>query len=141
MKYVEAFWAEHWDEQEVHNRILLASAVAMIINKINKVPVGFGRMFIMRNTNNNEEETLGFLSDVAVTILHQGKGLGRVIINYLAGAYAVQDASQRQASGSLCLMRADRGSGAISGLKLYKRLGFEHLDTVGNQIAIFSLEK
>jgi GNAT superfamily N-acetyltransferase len=137
MIIVEAFWAEHWDEQEVHDRILSASAVAMIIDKMNKVPVGFGRMFMMRNKNNNEEETLGFLSDVAVTLSHQGKGLGRVIINYLAGAYA----GQRQASGSLCLMCADRGSGAIFGPKLYKRLGFKHLDKIGNQIAIFSLEK
>jgi hypothetical protein len=38
---VEAFWAKHWDEQEVHDRILSASAVAMIIDKMNKVPVGF----------------------------------------------------------------------------------------------------
>jgi GNAT superfamily N-acetyltransferase len=138
---VEAFWAKHWNEQEAHDRILSASAIAMIIDKMNKVPVGFGRLFMMRNKTNNEEETLGYLSDVAVTLPHQGKGLGRVIVNYLVGTYVDQDVSQRQASGSLCLVCADRGSGAISAPKLYRSLGFEHLDKIGNQIAIFPSEK
>ncbi|CAF3679211.1 unnamed protein product [Rotaria sp. Silwood1] len=70
----EAFWAKDWDEEETYNRILSASAVIMIMDKMNKVPVGFGRIFMMRNNNNNEEETLGYLSDVAVNIQHQNKG-------------------------------------------------------------------
>ncbi|CAF3666431.1 unnamed protein product, partial [Rotaria sp. Silwood1] len=69
----EAFWAKDWDEEETYNRILSASAVIMIMDKMNKVPVGFGRIFMMRNNNNNEEETLGYLSDVAVNIQHQNK--------------------------------------------------------------------
>ncbi|CAF1223800.1 unnamed protein product [Rotaria sp. Silwood1] len=71
----EAFWAKDWDEEETYNRILSASAVIMIMDKMNKVPVGFGRIFMMRNNNNNEEETLGYLSDVAVNIQHQNKVL------------------------------------------------------------------
>ncbi|CAF0903720.1 unnamed protein product [Didymodactylos carnosus] len=138
---VEAFWAKHWDEQEVHNRILSASAVAVIFDKVNKVPVGFGRMFMMRNKNNNEEQTLGYLSDIAVTIQHQGKGLGRVIVNYLIGVCIGRDASRRHTNGSLCLDCADRGSGAVSGPKLYRSLGFEHLDKIGHRIAIFLSEK
>ncbi|CAF5136326.1 unnamed protein product, partial [Rotaria sp. Silwood1] len=96
----EAFWAKDWDEEETYNRILSASAVIMIMDKMNKVPVGFGRIFMMRNNNNNEEETLGYLSDVAVNIQHQNKGLGRVIVNYLVSAYIGQDASQRRTNGS-----------------------------------------
>jgi ribosomal protein S18 acetylase RimI-like enzyme len=138
---VEAFWAKHWDEQEVYDRILSASAVAMIVDKVNKVPVGFGRMFMMRNNNGNEGETLGYLSHVAVTMQHQGKGLGRVIVNYLVSAYISLDASQRQANGTLCLECADRGSGAISAPKLYRSLGFEHLDKIGNRVAIFPSNK
>jgi GNAT superfamily N-acetyltransferase len=95
----------------------------------------------MWNKNNNEEETLGYLSDVAVTVSHQGKGLGRFILNYLVGTCVDQYVSQRQASGSLCLVCADRGSGVISAPKLYRSLGFEHLDKIGNQIAIFPSEK
>lgn len=138
----EAFWAKDWNEEETHNRILSASAVAMIIDKVNKVPVGFGRMFMMRNNNNNnEEETLGYLSDVAVNIQHQNKGLGRVIVNYLVNAFIGQGASQRQTNGSFCLICGNRGSGAISAPKLYQSLGFKHLDNIGNQIAIFPSEK
>ena len=137
----EAFWATQWDEQEAHERILSASAVVMIFDKVNKVPVGFGRMFMMRNNNGNEEQTLGYLSDVAVTLQHQNNGLGRVIVNYLVGAYVDQDASQQQINGSLCLVCANRGSGAISASKLYRSLGFEHLDQIGNRIAIFPSDR
>jgi ribosomal protein S18 acetylase RimI-like enzyme len=138
---VEAFWATHWDEQKVHDRILSASAVAMIFDKANKVPVGIGRMFKMRNNNDNEEETLGYLSDIVVHIQHQGKGLGKVIINHLVGAYIGRDLSQRPANGLLCLVSADRGSGAISASKLYRSFGFEHLNKIDNRIGIFLSEK
>ncbi|CAF1251161.1 unnamed protein product [Rotaria sordida] len=137
----EAFWAKDWDEEEAYNRILSASAVGMIMDKVNKVPVGFGRIFMMRNNNNNEEETLGYLSDVAVNIQHQNKGLGRVIVNYLVSVYIGQNASQRPTNGSICLICGNKGSGAISAPKLYRSLGFEHLDNIGNRIAILTSDK
>jgi hypothetical protein len=138
----EAYWAKKWDEQEAYDRILSGSAVAMIMGKINKVPVGFGRIFLMRNKNNNEEEeTLGYLSDIAITLSHQGKNLGRVIINYLIDTYVDHDTNQRQASGSLGLVCADRGSGAVSAPKIYSNLGFDYMDKIENQIAIFPTQK
>lgn len=137
----EAFWAKDWDEEEAYNRILSATAVIMIMDKINKVPVGFGRMFMMRYNNNNKEETFGYLSDVAVNIQHQSKGLGRVIVNYFVSVYIAQDISQRSTNGSLSLICGNKGSGAISAPRLYQRLGFQHLDNIGNRIAIFPSEK
>ena len=134
---VEAYWATHWDEQKVHDRILSASAVSMIFDKANKVPVGIGRMFKMGNNNDNENETLGYISDIVVHIQHRGKGLGKVIVNDLIGAYIGRDVIQRPANGLFCLVTADRGSGAISAPKLYRSLGFEHLDKIVNRIAIF----
>lgn len=129
----EAFWLAKSSLQEIKNRINSATNNAMILDKINNLPCGFGRLFKL-TTN---DEIFGYLSDIAVDSIHQSKCLGRIIVNYLVGTFVNQDVKQQGINGTLCLQCASEGSGALSAPKLYKRSGFEFINDIGNRIAIF----
>jgi GNAT superfamily N-acetyltransferase len=130
----EGFWAEKWNLKETQNRIHSATNNAMILHKKTNIPCGFARLFLLR-TN---EEIFGYFSDVAIDSSHQSKGLGRVLFNYLVGICVSQDIKQKGISGTFCLQCADQGSGALSAAKLYGKSGFEHVNDIGNRIAIFA---
>jgi len=133
----EAFWSTEWDLKEMCDRINSATNNVMILDKINNRPCGFGRLFLLK-TN---DEKLGYLSDIAVDSSHQSKGLGRIIANYLVGAFSTQDIKERDVNGTLCLRCAKQGSGALSATKLYKRSGFEFINDIGNRITVFAANK
>jgi ribosomal protein S18 acetylase RimI-like enzyme len=130
----EAFWSIKWNLEEISNRINSATNNVMIFDKINNLPCGFGRLFLL-TTN---DELFGYVSDIAVDSSHQSKGLGRIIVNYLVGISVSQDMKQRGINGTLCLRCALEGTGALSATKLYKRSGFEFVNDIGNRIAIFA---
>ncbi|CAF0722567.1 unnamed protein product [Rotaria sp. Silwood1] len=133
----EGFWCTQWNCTDMQNRINSATYNAMILDKINKHPCGFGRLFLL--TMNNE--IFGYLSDIVVDSSHQSKGLGRLIVNYLVGMSVNQNDKQQTVHGTLCLKCAYKGSGAISAPKLYQRSGFEFITDIGNRIAIFANEQ
>ena len=130
----EAFWSTNWDLKEMQNRIYSATKVAMILDKVNNHSCGFGRLFHL-TTN---DEIFGYLSDIVVDSFHQSKGLGSIIVSYLVGVSASQDDKLQKIHRTLCLQCADRGIGAVSAPKLYKRAGFEFMNDIGNHIAIFA---
>lgn len=133
LMHKNAFWSNKWDLQEMRDRINSGTNNAMILDKINNVPCGFGRLFLL-TTN---DEIFGYLSDIAIDTSHQSKGLGRVIVNNLVGISVSQEMKQRGINGTLCLQCADEGSGAVSAPKLYNRSGFEFVNELGNRITIF----
>jgi ribosomal protein S18 acetylase RimI-like enzyme len=80
----------------------------------------------------------GYISDIGIDISYQSKGLGRVLFNNLVGNCTTQEIKEKGINGTLCLRCAFEGSGAVSAAKLYRRSGFELLNQIGNEIAIFS---
>jgi ribosomal protein S18 acetylase RimI-like enzyme len=130
----DAYWAVNWNLEEMRNRINSATNNVIILDKINNLPCGFGRLFLLK-TN---DELFGYLSDIAIDSSHQSKGLGKIIANYFVGISVDHDMRQRGINGTLCLQCVDRGSGASFAPKIYKKLGFEFIDDIGNRISIFA---
>jgi ribosomal protein S18 acetylase RimI-like enzyme len=129
----DAYWSTKWNLKDLCDRINPSTYSAMILDKTNNQPCGFGR-FLLVPTN---DEILGYLCDITVDSSHQSKGLGRIIVNCLIGFFVSQDVNRQGANSTLCLECAIKGSGAISASKLYKRSGFEFVNDIGNRIAIF----
>ncbi|CAF2127378.1 unnamed protein product [Rotaria magnacalcarata] len=130
----EGFWCRPWDLEEMKNRINSATDIAMILDKINSSPCGFGRLFTLK-TN---DKIFGYASDIVVDSSHQSKGFGRIIINYLVGKSVNNNEKQQNHDVTLCLQCANEGTGAVSAPKLYSRSGFEYIGDIGNRIAIFA---
>ncbi|CAF2309529.1 unnamed protein product [Rotaria sp. Silwood2] len=133
----EGFWCTKWNLIEMENRINSATYNAMVLDKINNYPCGFGRLFLLTI----DDQIFGYLSDILVDSSHQSKGLGRLIINHLIGMSVKQNDNHQNVHCTLCLQCAYKGSGAVSAPKLYKRSGFEYIADIGNRIAIFADEK
>lgn len=130
----EAFWAKDWSLEHIKNRIQSATHVVMLVDRVKNIPCGFGQIFLLK-TN---EEFFGYLSDILIDSLHQSKGLGSILVNDLVSICVIQEMKQKGVTGTLCLQYADRGSGAISAPKLYRKFGFEDAKEIDNRIAIFA---
>ena len=111
-------------------RVDTATRVVMVLDKVNDVPCGFGRLFMM-TTGSGLKDTMGYVDDIVVESLHQSQGLGWTINNYLMGI------KKEEINGTLCLICALEGSGSISAPKIYKKLGFEFINKFNQSMAIF----
>lgn len=135
MMVKDGFWCENWKLEDMKGRINSGTHTVMILDKIKNVPCGFGRSFTLTTA----DEIFGYFSHILVDRSYQSKGLGRIIVNTLVGmSVNKDDKNQQQTDVTLCLQCADRGSGAISAPKLYRRSGFQHFTDIGSRIAIFS---
>ncbi|CAF2986596.1 unnamed protein product [Rotaria sp. Silwood2] len=130
----EAYWCATLTLEEMKNRINSSAHIAMILDKTYNQPCGYGRLFLLKTNT----QLFGYMSDVAINSSHQSKGLGSILINHFVGTFLKKYSELENINGTLCLLCADKGNGAISAPKIYRKAGFEYLNDLGNRIAIFS---
>lgn len=127
MLRVNAFWLTKCDENELKSRIDSSSRIIMVLYKDNNndipLPVGFARLFTTM------DRSLTYMSDVAIAISHQSKGLASYMIDYFFKIFLDDEdnSSSNEKEDLLCLLCADQGNGMHSAPKLYKKFGFEFL--------------
>ncbi|CAF0856676.1 unnamed protein product [Adineta steineri] len=137
MLSANAFWLTKTDENKTANRIDSSSITLMILYKDNNgsiLPVGFARLLTSSNQN------LTYLSDIVVATSHQSQGIASYMLNCLFQVFLNDDdhlKGHNDKSGLICLQCADRGSGAESAPKLYRKFGFEYLTESDKNIPLF----
>lgn len=130
LAHQDAYWGEHWQQPEVHQRIDSAS-IAMSVNlqKQNIIQtIGFVRLV----TNGQ----IAYISDMVIDRAYQSKGIGKYLFcSLLKEAYQLYPQVN-----TYTLMVADQGIGKIAAPKLYSHFGFEYsnaMNCIQNNQGIF----
>lgn len=127
-------WVIDLTLKDIDERIQTSERLIMILDRTKNVPCAFGRLLLINKTNEFTEQ-IGYVDDIIVDSDYQGQGFGWKITNYLMGI------TTQIENLTLCLACVDEGIGALVAPKLYLKFGFQFVNQLQNDFAIFVTEQ